>query len=130
MRQTGGNFTRRSLEDVVFGQLWDFQLKVGVKSGSLLARTIKPRVWAEPIIAIDRRHSDEQSAAQAAERLSRVGLVVLDDTFLPEASPERPRIALRGLHSLQQALAPTKSVLLAPGESWAVIGDAGGASGK
>lgn len=60
----------------------------------------------------------------------RPRLVVIDDAFLPESNPDRPRMALRGLHALQQALAPTPSLLLAPGESWTVIAAPGSSAGK
>lgn len=60
----------------------------------------------------------------------RPRLVVIDDAFLPESNPERPRMALRGLHALQQALAPTPSLLLGPGESWTVIAAPSDAPGK
>lgn len=60
----------------------------------------------------------------------RPRLVAIDDAFLPESNPERPRMALRGLHALQQALAPTPSLLLGPGESWTVIATTNGAQGK
>jgi len=47
-------------------------------------------------------------------------LVVLDDSFLCQSFPNIPRIGLRTLHTLQKALQPQKSLLLAPGESWDV----------
>jgi hypothetical protein len=55
---------------------------------------------------------------------ARPGLVVFDDAFLPANHPERPRISLLALHELQTFLLPTKSVVLAPGESWTVTAPA------
>lgn len=45
-------------------------------------------------------------------------LIVLDDQFLPQTFPGVPRVRLRDLFALQQAMLPKPSVLLAPGESW------------
>jgi hypothetical protein len=58
--------------------------------------------------------------------VARVGprLVVLDDTFLCQTVPSLQRLSLRDLHSLQQAIRTTPSVLLAPGESWDVAAKA------
>lgn len=48
------------------------------------------------------------------------GLVVIDETFCPEAYPNQPRARLVDLFALQKALGSQRSVLLAPGESWDV----------
>lgn len=48
------------------------------------------------------------------------GLILIDDTFLCQAVPGVARMRLRDLHSFQKALAPNRSVLLAPGEAWDV----------
>ncbi len=50
----------------------------------------------------------------------RPGLVVLDDAFVCQSHPQTRRVALRDLHALQRSLLPWPSVVLAPGESWAV----------
>ena len=47
-------------------------------------------------------------------------LVVIEDGFACESQAQVPRVPLRDLHALQQALRPAKSLLLAPGESWTV----------
>lgn len=66
----------------------------------------------------------------AVVQKARPALVVLDDTFLPESRPDRPRLSFADLCTLQKALAPTPSVLLAPGESWTVESRPGNAPGK
>jgi len=50
-------------------------------------------------------------------------VVLFDDGFLPETHVALPRVTLKHLHQLQRALLPIKSVVLAPGESWAVAKD-------
>lgn len=47
-------------------------------------------------------------------------LVLFDDAFLPQEHAQTPRVRLQNLHTLQRMLLPTKSLLLTPGESWAV----------
>lgn len=55
----------------------------------------------------------------AIVRKAAPGVVLIDDTFLPQVDAAVSRFTLRELHQLQQAL-PAPSVLLAPGESWTV----------
>jgi hypothetical protein len=50
------------------------------------------------------------------------GLVVVDDGFVCQSHPTTVRVTLKDGFALQQALAPTPSILLAPGESWNVTG--------
>jgi hypothetical protein len=50
----------------------------------------------------------------------RPGLILIDDAFCCQTLPGLPRLQLRDLHSLQKALQPWRSLLLAPGESWDV----------
>lgn len=48
------------------------------------------------------------------------GLVMVDDAFTCQSQANVPRVSLRDLHAVQEALRPTPSVLLAPGEAWTV----------
>ncbi|MCA8978247.1 MAG: hypothetical protein KDC98_26200, partial [Planctomycetes bacterium] len=48
------------------------------------------------------------------------GLVLLDEGFLCQSMADFPRVSLRDLLTIQKALQPTPSLLLAPGESWDV----------
>lgn len=48
-------------------------------------------------------------------------IVLLDDAFLCQSLPGVSRASLRTLHTIQKALQPQRSVLLAPGESWEVV---------
>lgn len=47
-------------------------------------------------------------------------LVLIDDVFLGPSRADFPRLSLRDLHALQQAMRPVPSLILAPGESWTV----------
>ena len=51
------------VEDVVFGTLWDGQLKVLVKNGTSTADAIHQGLLAEELSAIDVQHREEQEAA-------------------------------------------------------------------
>lgn len=53
-------------------------------------------------------------------RKTAPALVLIDGVFECEVHPTTPRLPLRALHVLQQALLPAPSLLLAPGESWQV----------
>ena len=59
--------------------------------------------------------------ALAVARAANPGVILIDDGFLCADLPGSTRIGLRGLHALQKALLPMRSVLLAPGESWDVV---------
>ena len=47
-------------------------------------------------------------------------LAIVDDAFVGPSHPTLPRVTLRDVFALQQALLPAPSVVLAPGESWTV----------
>ncbi len=47
-------------------------------------------------------------------------LVMVDDAFTCQAQADLPRVSLRTVHAVQEALRPVRSVLLAPGEAWTV----------
>lgn len=47
-------------------------------------------------------------------------LFIVDEGFVCQSHPTQPRIALRDVHAIQQALRKWPSVVLAPGESWTV----------
>ena len=48
------------------------------------------------------------------------GVVLFDEAFLCQSLPDVPRVNLETFHTIQKALQPQPSVLLAPGESWDV----------
>ena len=60
--------------------------------------------------------------AEAATIVKKVnpGMVIIDGAFVCQSLPTQSRITLRQLHAMQAQLQPTRSVLLAPGESWEV----------
>jgi hypothetical protein len=47
-------------------------------------------------------------------------LAIVDDAFTCQSKAELPRLSLQHVHALQEAMRPTHSVLLAPGEAWTV----------
>ena len=47
-------------------------------------------------------------------------LVMIDDGFTCQSHPIQPRVTLRDIHAIQQELRTSRSVVLAPGESWTV----------
>ncbi|MFM7982412.1 MAG: hypothetical protein ACKPKO_24135, partial [Candidatus Fonsibacter sp.] len=49
---------------IVFGSLWDAQLQLNVKAGTLPADALNQRVLAEELSAMDMQHREEQASAQ------------------------------------------------------------------
>jgi len=85
----------------------------------VIAPEVKPEeVDAEPVevMILSPRNGDAVAIAQRV----KPGLVVLDDGFLCQSRSNARRVSLRDLYGLQRALLPTKSLILAPGESWDV----------
>jgi len=54
--------------DIVFGSLWDAQLKLNVKAGTLPADALNQGVLAEELSAIDAQNREEQASAQGSHR--------------------------------------------------------------
>jgi hypothetical protein len=58
--------------------------------------------------------------AVAMVRKVQPAMVIIDDAFICQSQPVLPRLTLAQIHAMQAELRPTRSVLLAPGESWDV----------
>ena len=67
------------VEDIVFGTLWDGQLKVLVKAGTAPADALHQGTLAEELSAIDVQHREEQEAAAKATGAIRDDAAVTDD---------------------------------------------------
>jgi hypothetical protein len=91
----------------------------GAPCALVIAPEVKPEeVDADPVevMILSPRNGDAVAIAQRV----KPGLVVIDDGFLCQSRSNARRVSLRDLYALQRALLPTKSLILAPGESWDV----------
>lgn len=85
----------------------------------VIAPEVKPEeVDAESVevMILSPRNPDAVAIVQRV----KPGLVVLDDGFLCQSRSNARRVSLQDLYAVQRALLPTRSLILAPGESWDV----------
>ncbi len=117
------------VEDVVFGTLWDGQLKVLVKAGTMPADAVHQGLLAEELSAIDVQHREEQEAAAKTigganqqelpateDGDHKVDLVV--DSVLPDGTRGRMDIRLKSMSDdrrdvVESALQRTRKTIAA-----------------
>ncbi|MEZ6036927.1 MAG: hypothetical protein R3F29_05570 [Planctomycetota bacterium] len=74
----------------------------------------------------DLEHVDVMIASPRNVDIARIAakvrprVILIDDVFACQSSPQTPRVRLEDAHRIQRSLLPFPSVLLAPGESWLV----------
>ncbi|MEC8253076.1 MAG: hypothetical protein VX044_07680, partial [Planctomycetota bacterium] len=85
-------------------------------AGPTLKTTSVDETWDVDVMIVSARN---RAVIQLVKKV-QPGLVLFDDAFLPQEYANTARVRLKNLHTLQRLLLPTRSLLLAPGESWTI----------
>ncbi|MEC8652348.1 MAG: hypothetical protein VXY92_07275 [Planctomycetota bacterium] len=91
-------------------------------AGPTLKTTSVDETWDVGVMIVSARN---RAVIQLVKKV-QPELVLFDDAFLPQEYANTARVRLKNLHTLQRMLLPTRSLLLAPGESWTVAAAAAG----